>query len=106
VPATVVMIPLGVTSQITLFAESAMRKSPWASTATNVGSLSEAAVAAPPSPELPDDPLPVAVKIVPAVGAISRVCTLLTDTVEVCTVPAATTSVLEALPPVIVVLPA
>ena len=78
VPATVVMIPLGVTSRITLFPESAMNRSPCASTATD-GGVGErgrggrAAVA-----DITERSIAGWVKIVPTVGAISKVCTLLT----------------------------
>jgi len=45
------MIPAGVTSRTTLLPKSPMNTSPEASTATPLGLLSVADVAAPPSPE-------------------------------------------------------
>src|SRR5579871_2203440 len=64
-PATVVMVPPGVTWRMRLLLRSAMYRLPLESTATPVGWLSDALVAAPPSPENPCVPLPAYVEMIP-----------------------------------------
>ena len=76
-PATVVMIPAGLTMRTRLLPVSAMYTSPAASTARPAGSFAPhwgrraALVARPPSPENPNWPLPAIVAIVPS-GLITR----------------------------------
>src|ERR1039457_3865884 len=65
-PATVLIVPAGVTFRIRLFIRSAMKRLPALSTATSLGWFSSAAVAGPPSPLKPAVPLPATVLIVPA----------------------------------------
>src|SRR5438132_666514 len=64
-PATVEMIPPGVTLRIRLVSLSAMNRFPAASTETPDGVASQALVAGPPSPENPACPFPATVVIVP-----------------------------------------
>ena len=71
VPATVHMVPSGVTLRTTSFPVSAMNKLPVESTATPNGPLICALVAAPPSPVNPAVPLPATVVMVP-LAAIRR----------------------------------
>jgi hypothetical protein len=65
-PATVVMIPVGDTRRTRPAPASAIKKLPSGSTATPIGSLKLAAVAGPPSPESPNQPVPATVLIVPS----------------------------------------
>ena len=67
VPATVEMVPPGVTWRILLLPESAMNRLPAASNASRTGALSRADVAGPPSPVQPDVPVPAMVTTVPSV---------------------------------------
>ena len=67
VPATVEMMPAGVTLRILLLPESAMNRFPAASNASRTGAFSRAEVAWPPSPVLPEVPVPAMVVMVPSV---------------------------------------
>ena len=66
VPATVEMMPPGVTLRILWFPESAMNRLSAESNASRTGALSRAAVAGPPSPVLPAVPVPAMVVIEPS----------------------------------------
>src|SRR5258706_16365288 len=65
-PATVVIIPLGVTLRIRRLDESAIYKLPRRSNAIPTGYCSDALVAGPPSPENAGLPLPAKVEILPS----------------------------------------
>jgi len=75
-PATVVMVPPGVTLRIRMFPRSAMNRFPAASTATATGANNSADVAGPPSPEKPPmpscapKPLPATVVMMPLVDTL------------------------------------
>src|SRR5262245_16675323 len=66
VPATVVITPVGETRRTRWANSSAIRKPPSGVGASPIGTLSCAAVAAPPSPELPCTPVPATVLMIPA----------------------------------------
>src|SRR5271154_916524 len=66
VPATVEMMPWGVTFRTTALLESAMYRLPEESTARPAGWFTCALVAAPPSPENPGIPVPAKVVMIPA----------------------------------------
>ena len=66
VPATVVMIPSGLTFRTRLLSVSAMKRFPCPSAVTPQGRASIALVAGPPSPLKPYDPFPATVVMMPA----------------------------------------
>src|SRR6202522_4177306 len=83
-PATVVMIPVvAFTFRTLLLGASAMYRFPTASNAIPAGVFNSALVAAPPSPEKPEVPLPATVVMIPVFAAILRTLLLKTSTMKI-----------------------